>query len=161
MFPFTHTIKKRKHSPVINSSRIKTAGTSRKQRMAKDNKLKTRGFHAASKRFPLLALAEFTTSFNNCAKNFQQHKHNKSPKNEHADVPCVPAVVKGDRIPRCRSKTAADRSHYSVWAEPVRRIWMETLQAACYMLAGVFKELCMHISPNRHNTHYPTATRLT
>lgn len=46
--------------------------------------------------------------------------------------------LRGKRIPGCRSKKAADRSHYSVRADPVRRIWMETLQAACYMLAGVF-----------------------
>lgn len=31
---------------------------------------------------------------------------------------------------------------------------METLQAACNMLAGVFKELCMHILPIRYNTQY-------
>lgn len=57
-------------------------------------------------------------------------------------------------------KTRDDR-HCSDIADAVRRIWMETLQAACNMLAAVFKEVCMNIMSSPYNTSCITVSLVT
>lgn len=92
-----------------------------KQRMRLDNKLKTRGFHEAWTDLRC-GTSDFTSSSTKDAQHFQKREASELPEfdaniHEHFSVWTSP-------------QKAADRSHYSVREESVRRIWMETQRAA-------------------------------
>lgn len=86
-----------------------------KQRMAKDNKLKTRGFRAT----PEKSGAGSRWIHHKCKQLFHSPSYAervKSPKfPNHTKLYLIVAVR---HIPSCSSKKAADHSHYSVTSRP-------------------------------------------